>query len=87
MIRVAISGYEIKYLTGLKLRNADIKEISDNMADPKSFWKIMKNIFPGNKKKITTPQSTKTDDGETVIDQPTIAQSFNEFLLVPCHDF
>ena len=47
----------------------------------------MKNIFPGNKKKITTPQSTKTDDGETVIDQPTIAQRFKEFLLVPCHDF
>ncbi|XP_015759737.1 PREDICTED: uncharacterized protein LOC107339008 [Acropora digitifera] len=49
------------------------------MADPKSFRKIMKNIFPGNKKKITTPQSIKTDDGETVIDQPTIAQRFNEF--------
>ena len=39
----------------------------------------MENIFPGNKKKITTPQSIKTDDGETVIDQPTIAQRFNEF--------
>ena len=39
----------------------------------------MKNIFPGNKKKITTPQSNKTDDGETVFDQPTIAQRFNEF--------
>ena len=39
----------------------------------------MKNIFPGNKKKITTRQSIKTDDGETVIDQPTIAQRFNEF--------
>ena len=39
----------------------------------------MKNIFPSNKKKITTPQSIKTDDGETVIDQPTIAQRFNEF--------
>ena len=39
----------------------------------------MKNIFPGNKKKITTPQSIKTDDGETVIDQPTIAQRFTEF--------
>ena len=30
-------------------------EISDNMDNPKSFWKIMKNIFPGKKKKITTP--------------------------------
>ena len=39
----------------------------------------MENIFPGNKKKIRTPQSIKTDDGETVIDQPTIAQRFNEF--------
>ena len=39
----------------------------------------MENIFPGNKKKITTPQSIKTDDGETVIDQPTITQRFNEF--------
>ena len=53
-------------------------EISDNMDNPKSFWKIMKNIFPGNKE-ITTPQSIKTDDGKTVIDQPTIAQRFNEF--------
>ena len=39
----------------------------------------MKNIFPGNKRKMTTPQSIKTDDGETVIDQPIIAQRFNEF--------
>ena len=38
----------------------------------------MKNIFPGNKEK-TIPQSIKTDDGETVIDHPTIAQRFNEF--------
>lgn len=34
----------------------------------------MKNIFPGDKEKITTPKSIKT-----VIDQPTIARSFNEF--------
>ena len=54
-------------------------EISDNMDNPKSFWKIMKNIFPGKKEKITSPQSIKTDDGETVIDLPTIAQRFNEF--------
>ena len=39
----------------------------------------MKNIFPGKKEKITTPQSIKTDDGETVIDLPTTAQRFNEF--------
>lgn len=44
------------------------------MDNPKSFWKIMKNIFPGDKEKITTPKSIKT-----VIDQPTIARSFNEF--------
>ena len=39
----------------------------------------MKNIFPDNKEKITTPQSIKTDDGKTVIDLPTVAQRFNEF--------
>ena len=39
----------------------------------------MKNIFPGNKEKTTIPQSVKTDDGETVIDHPTIAQRFNDF--------
>ena len=66
---------QIKYLTGLKLRSANIKEMK-----VKSFWKIMKNIFPGNKKKVTTPQSIKTDDGKTVIEQPPIAQRFNEFV-------
>ena len=40
----------------------------------------MKNIFPGNKKKVTTPQSIKADDGKTVIEQPPIAQRFNEFV-------
>ena len=39
----------------------------------------MKNMIPGNKEKITTPQSIKTDDGKTVIDLPTVAQRFNEF--------
>ncbi len=38
----------------------------------------MKNIFPGIKEKTTIPQSIKTDDGETIIDKPTIAQKFNE---------
>ena len=49
------------------------------MDNSKPFWKIMKNIFPDNKEKITTPQSIKTDDGKTVIDLPTVAQRFNEF--------
>ena len=56
-----------------------INDISDNFDNPKSFWKTMKNIFPGNKEKTTIPPSIKTDHGETVIDHPTIAQRFNEF--------
>ena len=63
----------------IEKRRYQRNEISDNMDNPKSFWKIMKNIFPGDKEKITTPKSIKTDDGKTVIDQPTIARSFNEF--------
>lgn len=63
-------------------------KISDNMDNPKSLWKMMKNIFPGNKEKILTPQSIKTADGQTVIDQPTVAQRFNEFFTrVSCRDF
>lgn len=36
-------------------------------------------FFPGSKEKISTPQSTKTAYGQTVIDQPTIVQRFNEY--------
>ena len=63
----------------IEKRRYQRNEISDNMDNPKSFWKIIKNIFPGDKEKITTPKSIKTDDGKTVIDQPTIARRFNEF--------
>ena len=63
----------------IEKRRYQRNEISDNMDNPKSFWKIMKNIFPGDKEKITTPKSIKTDYGKTVIDQPTIARRFNEF--------
>ena len=62
----------------IKKRRYQRNEISD-LDYPKSFWKTMKNIFPGNKEKTTIPQSVKTDDGETVIDHPTIAQRFNDF--------
>ena len=63
----------------IEKRRYQRNEISDNLDNPKSFWKTMKNIFPGNKDKTTIPQSIKTDDGETIIDQPTIVQRFNEF--------
>ena len=63
----------------IEKRRYQRNEISDNLDNPKSFWKTMKNIFPDNKDKTTIPQSIKTDDGETIIDQPTIAQRFNEF--------
>ena len=72
----------------IEKRRYQRNEISDNMDKPKSFWKIMKNIFPGDKEKITTPKSIKTNDGKTVIDQPTASLgALMSFLLVPCRDF
>ena len=75
-----IDDYKIKYLIEKIEKQRYIRtEIQDNMDNPKSFWKTIKNIFPNKTEKTTTPQSIKTDDGKIVTDKLTIAQKFNVF--------
>ena len=71
----------------IEKRRYQRNEISDNMADPKSFWKIMKNIFPGNKKKSQLHSLSKLMMGKLLLINQLSLRGLMSFLLVPCRDF
>ena len=90
LIRVGISGYEIKYLTGLKLRNADIKEMKFLIILP------IQNPFENNEEYFSREQEENHNSSCSLsklmmgklllINQPSI-RGLMSFLLVPCHVF
>ena len=78
------SGSEVDWCTYRRLRNQvsnrikieklsyQRNEIQDNLANPKSFWRAMKSIFPNKERKSSTVQSIITDEGETITSKSTI---------------
>ena len=63
----------------IERRRYQRNEIQDNLANPKSFWRAMKNIFPNKERKSSTVQSIITDEGETITSKSTIVEKFNIF--------
>ena len=78
------TGSEVDWSTYRRLRNQvsnrikiekrryQRNEIQDNLANPKSFWRAMKSIFPNKERKSSTVQSIITDEGETITSKSTI---------------
>ena len=85
------TGSEVDWSTYRRLRNQvsnrikvekrryQRNEIQDNLANPKSFWRAMKSVFPNKERKSSTVQSIITDEGETIASKSTIAEKFNIF--------
>ena len=85
------TGSEVDWSTYRRLRNQvsnrikiekrryQRNEIQNNLANPKSFWRAMKNIFPNKERKSSTVQSIITDEGETITSKSTIVEKFNIF--------
>ena len=85
------TGSEVDWSTYRRLRNQvsnrikiekrryQRNEIQDNLANPKSFWRAMKSIFPNKERKSSTVQSIITDEGETITSKRTIVEKFNIF--------
>ena len=63
----------------IERRRYQRNEIQDNLANPKSFWRAMKSIFPNKERKSSTVQSIITDEGETITSKSTIVEKFNIF--------
>ena len=63
----------------IEKRRYQRNKIQDNLDNPKSFWKTMKNIFPNKEGKTITVQSLKTGEGETITSKSTITEKFNIF--------
>ena len=85
------TGSEVDWSTDRRLRNQvsnrikiekrcyQRNEIHNNLANPKSFWRAMKSIFPNKERKSSTVQSIITDEGETFTSKSTIAEKLNIF--------
>ena len=63
----------------IEKRRYQRNEIQDNLANPKSFWRAMKSVFPNKERKSSTVQSIITDEGETIASKSTIVEKFNIF--------
>ena len=63
----------------IEKRRYQRNEIQDNLANPKSFWRAMKSIFPNKERKSSTVQSIITDEGETITSKSTIVEKINIF--------
>ena len=79
-------GYTYRWLrnqisNGVKIerRRYQGNEVQDNLANPKSFWRAMKSIFPNKERKSSTVQSIITDEGEIITSKSTIVEKFNIF--------
>ena len=80
------TGSEVDWSTYRRLRNQvsnrikiekrryQRNEIQDNLANPKSFWRAMKSVFPNKERKSSTVQSIITDEGETITSKSTIVE-------------
>ena len=85
------TGMELNWSTYRRLRNqvndriyyekrrCQREEIQNNLGNPKTFWKAVKNVT-GGKSNATRRKmnSIKTDDGVLITDK-VIAQKFNHF--------
>ena len=83
------TGSEVDWSTYRRLRNQvsnrikiekrryQRNEIQDNLANPKSFWRAMKSIFPNKERKSSTVQCIITDEGETITSKSTSVEKFN----------
>ena len=60
----------------IEKRRYQRNEIQDNLANPKSFWRAMKSIFPNKERKCSSVQSIMTDEGETITSNSTIVEKF-----------
>ena len=61
----------------IEKRRCQRNEIQDNLANPKSFWRAMKSIFPNKERKSSTVQCIITDEGETITSKSTSVEKFN----------
>ena len=85
------TGSEVDWSTYRRLRNQvsnwikiekrcyQRNEIQDNLANPKSFWRAIKSIFPNKERKSSTVQSIIKDEGETINSKSTVVEKFNIF--------
>ena len=85
------TGSEVDWSTYRRLRNQvsnwikiekrcyQRNEIQDNLANPKTFWRASKSIFPNKERKSSTVQSIIKDEGETINSKSTIVEKFNIF--------
>ena len=83
------TGSEVDWSTYRRLRNQvsnrikiekrryQRNEIQNNLANPKSFWRAMKSIFPNKERKSSTVQCIITDEGETITSKSTSVEKFN----------
>ena len=53
--------------------------LNDNKKDPRTLWKTLNNIIPGNKKNNSFPQSVTTEERIEISGKKEIAKTFNKF--------
>ena len=53
--------------------------LKNNKKDPRTLWKTLNNIIPGNKNNNSFPQSVTTEEGIEISDKKEIAKTFNDF--------
>ena len=84
------SGSEIDWSTYRRLRNQIVNKIKfvkgkyhqnllhEKVSDPKSFWKVIKTIFPSKKGTAKLPDAVKDTNG-IILDKVKLAEKFNCF--------
>ena len=90
------TGSEVDWSTYRRLRNQvsnrikiekrryQRNEIQNDLANPKSFWRALKSIFPNKERKSSTVQSIITDEGETITSKSTIVDKIKHLFHEHC---
>ena len=55
-------------------------KLQETLNSPKSFWDVIKNIFPVKKDELKTPECVKTSEGISK-DKYNIVHHFNQFFI------